>query len=146
MMPFSGAPSKTGHQRLPLSYYEEMESFLAAFKKETMVAEKDGRLHEQEADLVTWTLFREILQWDLDRKSIYLGVFSILQWNCMTRSITIGVLALYCFHVVKITLLCAMIKPRHTRQEKRLVTITYTMTTHLIHWFRFFLRWGVGFL
>ena len=91
--------AKTSHQRLPLSYYEEMEKFLVAFKKETTVAKKDGMLDEQEADPITWTLFRKILQWALDRKNIFLWVFSILQWNCMVRSISIGVLAFHNFHV-----------------------------------------------
>jgi hypothetical protein len=91
--------AKTSQQRLPLSYYEAMEKFLVAFKKETTLAKKDGMLDEQEADPISWTLFRKILQWALDRKNIYLWVFSILQWNCMARSINIGVLALHCFRV-----------------------------------------------
>jgi hypothetical protein len=91
--------AKTSHQRLPLSYYEEMDKFLVAFKKETTIARKDGMLDEQEADPITWTLFRKILQWALERKNIYLWVFSILQWNCMARSINIGVLAFHNFRV-----------------------------------------------
>jgi hypothetical protein len=101
MMQFSGAGAKTSQQRLPLSYYEAMDKFLAAFKKETTLAKKDGMLDEQEADPILWTLFQNILQWALDRKNIYLWVFSILQWNCMARSINIGVLALHCFRVGK---------------------------------------------
>jgi hypothetical protein len=93
--------AKTSHERLPLLYYKEMDKFLVAFKKETTMAKKDGMLDEQEADPITWTLFRKILQWALDRKNIYLWVFSILQWNCMARSINIGVLALHCFRVGK---------------------------------------------
>ena len=88
---------KTSHQRLPLSYYEEMERLLVAFKKETTVAKKDGMMDEQEVNPITWTLFRKILQWALDRKNIFLWVFSILQWNCMARSINIGVLAFHNF-------------------------------------------------
>ena len=91
--------AKTSHQRLPLSYYEAMEKFLVAFKKETTVAKKDGMLDEQEADPITWILFRKILRWAVDRKNIFLWLFSILQWNCMARSINIGVLALHCFRV-----------------------------------------------
>jgi hypothetical protein len=91
--------AKICHQCLPLSYYEAMEIFLLAFKKETMMEKKDGMLDEQEVDPITWSLFQKILQWALDRKNIYLWVFSILQWNCMAHSINIGVLALHCFHV-----------------------------------------------
>jgi hypothetical protein len=92
--------AKIRHQHLPLSYYEAMENVLLAFKKETTMAKKDGMLDEQGADPITWSLFRKILQWALDRKNIvYLWVFSILQWNYMARSINIGVLALHCFCV-----------------------------------------------
>jgi hypothetical protein len=89
--------AKTSHERLPLSYCKEMDKFLVAFKKETTMAKKDGMLDEQEADPITWMLFQKILQRALERKNIYLWVFSILQWNCMARSINIGVLPLYCF-------------------------------------------------
>jgi hypothetical protein len=91
--------AKTSRQRLPLSCFEEMEKFLVAFKKETTVAKRDGMLDEQEADPISWGLFRKILQWAVERKNIHLWVFSILQWNCMARSINIGVLALHCFRV-----------------------------------------------
>ena len=64
--------TKISHQRLPLSYYEQMEKLLAAAKKETTVAKRDGMLDEQEANPITWTLFAKILQWALDRKNIYL--------------------------------------------------------------------------
>jgi hypothetical protein len=64
------------------------------------MAKKEGMLDEQEANPITWSLFQKILQWwALDRKNIYLWVFSILQWNCMACSINIGVLALHCFRV-----------------------------------------------
>jgi hypothetical protein len=91
--------AKTSGQRLPLSCCEEMEKFLVAFKKETTVAKKDGMLDEQEADPITWTLFRKMLQWALDSRNMFLWVFSVPQWNCMARSINIGVLALHCFRV-----------------------------------------------
>jgi hypothetical protein len=72
-----------------------------AFKKETTLSKKDGMLDEQEANPILWTLFQKILQWALDRKNIYLWVFSIPQWNCMAHSINIGILALYCFRIGK---------------------------------------------
>jgi len=89
--------AKSANQRLPQGYYEEMEKYLGAFKKETMSAKKDGMLDEQEADPISRTLFRMILQWGLQEKNVFLWVFTILQWNCMSRSINIGGLALHCF-------------------------------------------------
>ena len=89
--------AKEAKQRLPIIYYEEMEKFLGAFKKETTTAKKDGMLDEQDADPISQTLFRLILQWALAQKNIFIWVFTILQWNCMARSINIGGLALHCF-------------------------------------------------
>ena len=40
--------TKTSHQRFPLSYYEGLEKFFVAFKKERTLAKKDGTLVEQE--------------------------------------------------------------------------------------------------
>ena len=45
--------AKEAKQRLPIIYYEEMEKFLGAFKKETMTAKKDGMLDEQDADPIS---------------------------------------------------------------------------------------------
>jgi hypothetical protein len=42
--------AKEAKQRLPITYYEEMEKFLAAFKKETTKAKKDSILDKQEAN------------------------------------------------------------------------------------------------
>lgn len=87
------------NQRLPKSYYEEMDKYLAAFKKETAKAKKGGMLDEQEADPISWVLFRQMLHWALVEKNVFLWVFSLLQWHLMARSINVGGLALHCFRV-----------------------------------------------
>jgi hypothetical protein len=66
--------AKEAKQHLPITYYEEMEKFLAAFKKETTTAKKDGMLDEQEADPISKTLFRLILQWTLAQKNVFIWV------------------------------------------------------------------------
>jgi len=91
--------AKKANQQLPQSYFEEMERFLNAFKKEMVGARKDGMLDEQEADPISWVLFRLILEWALVEQNIFLWVFSLLQWHCMARSINIGGLGLHCFRV-----------------------------------------------
>jgi hypothetical protein len=67
--------AKTSRQRLPLSCCEEMEKLLVAFKKEMTVAKKDGTLDEQEADPISWGLFRKTLQWAVERKTFVCGCF-----------------------------------------------------------------------
>jgi hypothetical protein len=107
--------SKCTRNPLPRSYYDEMENYLNAFKKETTQAKKDGMLDEQEADPISWSLFRTMLGWALKEMNIFLWVFSILQWNCMARSINIGVLAFHNFGPGKIILYASMIRARLTR-------------------------------
>ena len=91
--------AKKANKHLPQSYYEEMEKFLNAFKKETAAAKKGGMLDEQDADPISWVLFQNILQWALVEQSIFLWVFSLLQWHFMACSINIGCLGLHCFCV-----------------------------------------------
>jgi hypothetical protein len=98
--------SKEVREELPREYYTEMEQFLAAFKKETAKAKKDGMLDEHEADPIPYALYRLILEWSLGSKNILVWLFSILQWNCMARSINIGVLALHNFRVGEDSIIC----------------------------------------
>ena len=49
--------AKKANKHLPQSYYEEMEKFLNAFKKEMAAAKKDEMLDEQDADPISWVLF-----------------------------------------------------------------------------------------
>ena len=48
-------------ESLPRLYYEEIEKYLSSFLKETVQAKKEGNLDEQEADPITWALFKCIL-------------------------------------------------------------------------------------
>jgi hypothetical protein len=132
--------AKTSHKRLPLSYYEEMDKFLVAFKKETTMAKKDGMLDAQEADPITWTLFRKILQWALDRNIFTCGYFRFSNGTAWHVPLTLASWLCIASVLGEIALSCGTINPRRTRQEK---TSTST-TTHLIHWFQFFLPWGFG--
>jgi hypothetical protein len=98
--------AKEADERLPRTYYEEMEKFLTSFKKETAKAKKDGNLDEQEADPISWSLFRLMLGWLLESKNVFVWVYSILQWNCMARSINIGVLGLHNFRLGEDSVIC----------------------------------------
>jgi hypothetical protein len=76
--------AKKAGQQLPQSYYEELETFFNAYKKDTVAAKKEGQLDEQEADPISWVLFIAMLKWALlEYKNIYLWVFSLCQWHCM---------------------------------------------------------------
>ena len=89
--------SKQASSPLPSSFYDELEKFLKAFKKETKVAAKEGMLDEREADPISWTLFKLILKWAIESGCMLIWTFSLLQWNCMGRSKNIGELAYHNF-------------------------------------------------
>jgi hypothetical protein len=93
-------------ERLPIEYFEEMEKFLNAFKKECARAKAEGNLDEREADPLSWGLFRIILTWALSENNIFVWVFSLLQWGCMARSISIGVLAFHNFRLGDDNIIC----------------------------------------
>ena len=71
--------AKSIGQKLPLSYYSEMDKFLAAYTKEVVTAKEDGILDETEADPIPLALFWLILEWALENSNIFLWVFTILQ-------------------------------------------------------------------
>ena len=82
---------------LSSTFYREIEIFLKSYKKETRKAKSEGKLDENEADPIPFSLFRLLMVWAIDRCNIFLWVFSVLQWHFMARSINIGVLGLHNF-------------------------------------------------
>jgi hypothetical protein len=89
--------AKQASQLLPRGYYDEIERFLSSFRKETVEAKKEGKLDEQEADPISWSLFNLLLDWALDTSNIFIWTYSLLQWNCMARSVNIGGLGFHNF-------------------------------------------------
>jgi hypothetical protein len=63
--------SQQAKQLLPRAYYDEIEKFLTSYRKETVDAKKEGKLDEQEADPITWSLFKLILSWALDTSNVF---------------------------------------------------------------------------
>ncbi|KAI2489681.1 hypothetical protein MHU86_24909 [Fragilaria crotonensis] len=87
--------ARTVKQVLSSSYYSEMHSFLQSFRKETADARSNGNMDEKSADPISFSLFRMILTWAIERGNIFVWVWTILQWNLMARSISIDPLALH---------------------------------------------------
>jgi hypothetical protein len=85
---------------------DEIEKFLTSYKKETVDAKKEGKLDEQEADPISWSLFKLILSWALDTSNVFVWTCSILQWNCMARSITIGSIGFHNFRAGEDHIVC----------------------------------------
>ena len=87
--------ARTVKQVLSTTYYAEMDSFLNSFKKETADARSKGNEDEKNADPISFSLYRLILTWAVEKGNIYVWVWTILQWNLMARSISIDPLALH---------------------------------------------------
>ena len=87
--------SRTVKQVLSSTYYSEMHSFLLSFKKETADARSHGNVDEKSADPISFSLYRLMLTWAIERGNIFVWVWTILQWNLMARSISIDPLALH---------------------------------------------------
>ena len=87
--------ARTVKEVLSTSYYSEMDSFLNSFKKECADARSRGNVDAKSADPISFSLYRLILTWAIERGNIYVWVWTILQWNLMARSISIDPLALH---------------------------------------------------
>ena len=87
--------AQIANQHLPTAYYEEMDMFLIAYKKEHADAAKDGNVDSREADPINSSLFMLICQWALEDMNILVWVYSLLMWHNMARSISISTMALH---------------------------------------------------
>ena len=112
--------AKEAKIRLPLKYYEGIDPFLKAFKKETVQAKKNGMLDEREADPIPWSLFLSMCMWALKEGNIFVWVYSMLQWNCMARSINIGVLGLHNFRCGEDNVVCKYDKTKSDQSGEKL--------------------------
>jgi hypothetical protein len=98
--------SHQASQLLPRGHYDEIEKFLTSYRKEIVAAKRDGKLDEQEADPITWSLFKLILSWAVDTSNVFVWTYSILQWNCMARSVNIGSLGFHNFRAGEDHIVC----------------------------------------
>ena len=65
--------SKMAKEKMPSSYYTEMESFLASFKKEVARAKSAGNLDENTSDPICFSLYSLICDWALNSTNIFCG-------------------------------------------------------------------------
>jgi hypothetical protein len=82
-------------QVLSTSYYSEMDSFLNSYKKECADARSRGNVDAKSSDPISFSLYRLILTWAIEKGNIFVWVWTILQWNLMARSIWVDPLALH---------------------------------------------------
>ena len=84
---------------LPVSFYQEKDKFLQAFRKQVAKAKCTGDIEEQEADPIPYGLYVLICTWGVKMGNIMLWVWSILQWNLLARSVNVEPLSFRNFKV-----------------------------------------------
>ena len=82
-------------ERLPRSFYEEMDKYLSAYKKKVVQARKVGELNEMVADWIPEELYKQILSWAIADGNILVFFCTIFQWNFIAGSGSVDPL---CFH------------------------------------------------
>jgi hypothetical protein len=81
----------------PAGYRQQMKDYLDTLAKEKTKAKEKGQVDEQEADPITFELFKKLCQWALESGNIMVWAFTILQWHCMGRSVNIAPLGFHNF-------------------------------------------------
>eukprot|EP00985_Skeletonema_marinoi_P012339 scaffold5939_cov337-Skeletonema_marinoi.AAC.1 len=63
-----------------------MKPYLTNLKKELAKAKSEGKVAEQDADPICFSLFEQICIWAVMSGQIFVWVFLVLQWNLMARA------------------------------------------------------------
>ena len=87
--------SKVVKTPLPTTFYQEAEAYLKGYKKLVVKKQKEGMIAEEEADPITHTLFKLLLNWAIKSNNIFVWFWSIVQWNCMARGANVDPLGFH---------------------------------------------------
>ena len=90
-----GAEQVGGDVVLSPVYHQEMEKFLLSYKKETVIARRNGEMDENDADPIPFPLYQLICQWAVTGCNLFAWTFTVCQWNCMARSASIDPLGIH---------------------------------------------------
>ena len=93
-------------ERLPTKFYEEMDKYLASYKKLVIDAKKKGLVDETSADPITMTLYQAILKWAVEANNVFVWFWTLAQWNCMARCASIDPLAFHNFKLGQDSIIC----------------------------------------
>jgi hypothetical protein len=93
-------------ERLPTTFYEDIERYLKGYKKELVKARKDGNLDERAADPISFALYYLLLTWSVESNNIFLWFWTLAQWNFMARCASIDSLGFHNFSLGADSLIC----------------------------------------
>ena len=75
--------ARMAEERLPTTFYEEIEKFLEGYKKELVKAQRDGNTDERAADPISFALYYLLLTWSVQSNNIFVWFWTLAQWNFM---------------------------------------------------------------
>jgi len=85
--------AKVQGERLPSSFYETFDMFLAAYKKEFRKGKIAGLVDETSSDPIPHSVYQCILNWAVAENNVFVWFWTLAQWNFMARSASIDSLS-----------------------------------------------------
>jgi hypothetical protein len=107
-------------ERLPTTFYEEIEKYLKGYKKELVKARKEGNTDERAADPISFALYYLLLTWSVESNNIFLWFWTLAQWNFMARCASIDPLGFHNFTLGADSLICKYDDSKADKDGERL--------------------------
>jgi hypothetical protein len=86
-------------ERLPTTFFVEMDKYLASYKKQIIKPKKKGEVNESESDPIPLQLYQLMLVWAIESNNIFVWFWTLSQWACMARCASIDPLGFHNFRV-----------------------------------------------
>jgi hypothetical protein len=93
-------------ERLPTTFYEEIEKFLKGYKKEFVKARRDGNTDERAAGPISFALYHLLLTWSVESNNIFVWSWTLAQWNFLARGASVDPLGFHNFSLGADSLIC----------------------------------------
>jgi hypothetical protein len=105
-------------ERLPTTFYEEIENFLKGYKKELVKARRDSNTDERAADPISFALYHRLLTWSVKSNNIFVWFWTLAQWNFMARCASVDPLGFHNFSLGADSLICKYTIRRRIKMGK----------------------------
>ena len=80
---------------LSVDFYSKIDTFMFCYKKEFAEAKKQGNTDEKEADAISSTLFKLLLEWAVTEGNLFVWYFALSMWHLMVCSVNVDCLSLH---------------------------------------------------
>ena len=94
------------NEPLPVSFHQEIESYLAGYKREVVKVKKLGNTDQTASDPISFELYRLFLRWSVEESNIFMWFWTLSQWSCMARCASIDPLSFHNFDVAQDSIKC----------------------------------------